>query len=181
MKKPEDTEDKKKWIKYGEEKEREFIKKIAPKINLDVRMNPKKRKDPTSIDMIINGRLADLKYKNEPFYLSEKLYDIKPKYCITFDTIDYRRYCNYSDLDVIFWVDWNKKTNYGVTVDEVKGVWKMKFEKIKENIENDYYSKHEYKKRKNDPINSKSSYLLDLRDMICIKNFNEKKTLDSHL
>ena len=178
MKKPEDTEDKKKWIKYGEEKEREFINKIAPKLDMDARINPKKKNEPTTIDMIVDGRLTDLKYKNEPFYLSKKIYGIEPENCITFDTIDYRRYCHYDNLDVIFWVDWNKKRNYGVTVQEVKGVWKMNFEKIKINIENKCYPKHKYKKRKNDPINSQSSYLLDLEDMVCIKNFKEKETLD---
>lgn len=166
MDKPDDVNDKEKWLIYGEKKECEFVTDIAPKIGIDAKINPKKKEDKTAIDLIVDGKLTDLKCQNEPFFMAKKLYDTEPENCVTFNSNDFFRYCKYDeDIDLMFWVDWDSQKEYGLEVDKVEGVWRVPLKRIKTKIEAGIYPKHNYKTRINDFKNCRSSYVLKLSDM----------------
>lgn len=166
MKKPQDTDDKDKWLMYGEEKEQEFVNYIASISDLDVKINPEKEDNKTAIDLIVDGKLTDLKCQREPFFLAEKKYGVSPNSCVTFNSNDFLRYSEYDeDIDIIFWVEWDKQKRFGVRVDKKSGIWRIEFNKLKKKIDNSDYSKHKYKTRKEDFKNCRSSFVLNLDDM----------------
>jgi hypothetical protein len=166
-KKPDDTENKDDWLEYGEKKEREFVKNVAPKIGVDAKTNPDKKNDSTAIDLIVDEKLTDLKTQETPFFTAQRHFGISPQYCVTFNVNDSERYRNKdTDLDILFWVKWVGETEgYGTEVDRMRGVWKVSHSKIREWIDKGEVNEHRYKRRKNDPKNSQNSYGLDLREM----------------
>jgi hypothetical protein len=169
MVKPEDTEEKREWHKYGEAQEIEFLENIAPKLSADIKLNPEKKKDPSAIDLIMNGRLCDLKKQETPFFKAGKYYDIDPQYCVTFNTKDYWNYTTHhspKDVDILFWVNWQKLEMFGIPVQKMHGVWFVNMSKIKEWVDNDELPTNDYIRRVHDlKGNAKTSYLMDLRKM----------------
>jgi hypothetical protein len=159
-----DKQNKGAWCSYGEEIEKLFIKKVAPKIKLDVKINPEKKTNKYAHDLIMDGnKRADLKLQSRPFFKSAK-YGCDPNETVSFNKKDYERYKKlYPDIKVIFWVNWKKETAYGVDVNEKNGIWIFTLKDIERQIKK--APLHEYKNRVNDNKgNAKDSYLLHLKD-----------------
>lgn len=180
------TENRAYWYDWGEKKEREFIKKVVPVLNLEIRRNPEKDKGadgkphPEAIDLVddTNKCYADLKTVRTPFYMSggeiypksQKRYD--PTYTVTFNKNDYDNYKkNYLNKNkkclIYFWVVWKKNKlgpYYGISVSPIKGVWVADFSKIVNYNDKYKFPLHYYKNRKNDDKNAQCGYMLDLRD-----------------
>lgn len=164
--KPDDTENKDPWLEFGEQKEKIFIEKVSPKIGLNMEENPKKREDPTALDVLVDGEPADIKTQETPFFTAEKNYGLPPQFVVTFNKNDYKRYKTKNSPDVYFWVRWQDELKgYGAKVDKMEGVWVASFETIEQAIKSGDAPCHEYRRRKGDSENANSSYLLDLRNM----------------
>ncbi len=165
-KKPTDTENKTPWLELGEQREDVFIKEVAPKLQLEAEQTPRKKDDPTAIDMIVNGAPADLKTQETPFFTSGKTYDLPPQYTVTFNKNDHQRYKTKENVELYFWVRWRDETEgYGVEVDEMEGVWKIDHSTVTRWIAEGDTPLHQYRRRQGDTENARSSYLLDLREM----------------
>lgn len=169
------TEDKQKWCTEGEELEKAFVERIVPYLNVKLEINPDKCDNPCVIDLIdlTNGKYADLKSQNTPFFTAGRFYygenkehKYEPTYTVTFNKKDYENYRNnYPGCDIYWCINWtqlNYDTNY---VAPLEGVWRAKFIDMANKIEKGEVYLHEYLHRKNDDINAKDSYLFDLRDI----------------
>jgi hypothetical protein len=174
------TEDKNWWLKHGEVGEKDFVNVICPKIGLDGCINPNKNVDPTVPDLIVNGKLADLKSQNTPFFTAGKYckkvggadVPFNPTYTVTFNKKDYERYSTlYPEIDIYFWVEWKEREYTSrngkvINVSPLAGVWFSSFERLSELIKVYEYPLHSYLRRKGDIAgNAKESYLLDLKDL----------------
>lgn len=164
--KPKDNEARMKWYQYGEDLEKLFISTVAPSLHLPIIINPKKKKDPTVIDMTYLGKFpADLKTQNTPFFTANK-YGVPPQFAVTFNHKDYTRYKKlYPFAIIFFWIEWKQLSWKGKNVKPMHGLWKVPFWKIVRDIENGSVKLHTYQKRSKDSRpNAKDSYVLDLRN-----------------
>lgn len=165
------TEDRDKWYVWGENHEKDFIEKVVPRLGVDIRINPEKKKRAWAIDLYdyTSGRYADLKVQKTPFFTASKYtycskkYD--PTYTVTFNRKDYEKYSEeYPDCDIYYWVNWEQLSGYGATVQQIRGVWRASFSVMRGMIERGDVSLHPYTYRKNDDHNAKDSFLFLLSD-----------------
>ena len=57
--------------------------------------------------ILVNGRLADLKVQETPFFKAQDHYGIDPQYAVSFNGGDYVSYKKqYPEIDIYFWVNW---------------------------------------------------------------------------
>lgn len=167
-KKMNDTEDKRWWCLHGQKLEERFVEICNEKLGLSARINPDKEKNPYAPDLVVNGRLADLKVQNTPFFKAKQLFGVEPTYAVTFNRKDYERYKNiYPDIDIYIWVEWKqlnkeiKGINY--KVDYLCGIYTLPFQGVREIIESEAME-HSYLRRVFDQRgNAKSSFVLDIR------------------
>ncbi|UYV50703.1 cold-shock protein [Priestia megaterium] len=161
------TEDKSYWYKDGEEKEREFIDEITPLIDRKLIIHPEKKYNKSYIDLLNTetGELADLKSQREPFFTinsRDNRYD--PRFTVTFNRKDYESYLEkYPKAVIYFWVRWESLKFRDISVEPLEGVWEIPFSEIKNLVESDQLYLHPYKNRKDDVLNARDSYALDLR------------------
>ena len=156
------TEDKKAWYKHGERMENHFVSTVAPSIGIDVIINPEKKTNKYAHDLILDGtKRADLKHQGTPFFMAGR-YDFNPMETVSFNKKDYERYKSiYPDIFVVFWVQWDKQSRYGVNVDAQNGVWIYSLDELGEQIKD--APLHTYQKRIKDKRgNAKDSYLIKL-------------------
>jgi len=100
-----DTEDKQWWFIEWRNYENRFVNEVCPRLNLTAQINPAKKQDPFAPDIVVQGRLADLKCQQTPFFKSDVLYGIDPQFAVTFNRKDYVRYGErYPDLIVYYWL-----------------------------------------------------------------------------
>ena len=163
------TEDKKYWVeKYGLKHELRFIEIIKSLGDYDLKINPEKTEDPTSIDYIWNGQLADLKTQTTPFFTSAR-YGIDARYAVTFNRNDYERYLEYEKrlqkpVQIFFWIDWQQLTWNDKSINYLFGIYYGSLRRIKKMVL-DGAPEHAYLRRKNDiKGNAKSSFILDIRN-----------------
>lgn len=176
-----DTEDKSWWIVHGSKLEDEFVNHVVPNIRLKAIINPEKETDPYAPDLVVGGKLVDLKSQNTPFFtagrkcknINGKKIPYNPRYTVTFNKKDYLRYKEkYGDIGIIFWVSYKENKKYGIKVLPLAGVWYTGFNELIIRIESGEYELHEYENRKNDTDgNAKDSYLIELRDLELIELF----------
>jgi hypothetical protein len=88
---PHGTEDKQWWLRHGERLEADFVELCVTHLALDVCLNPAKLVDPTAPDLLVDGKIADLKTQNTPFFTASR-YGLDPRFTITFNWKDYERY-----------------------------------------------------------------------------------------
>ena len=164
-----DTEDKQWWVIEWAKKENLFVNEVCPRLGLNAIMNPAKGTDPYAHDILVDGKIADLKCQQTPFFKAGDLYNILSQYAITFNRKDYLRYRKmYPNIHIFFWIDWQTlEIQIGgkpYKVAPMSGVWKATLPQIKELIEGGNVPLHSYKRRQNDVSgNAKNSYILDLR------------------
>lgn len=161
---PHDTEDKAWWLTFGETLEVEFVKKCR-ETGLSVSLNPEKRTDKTAPDLVFNGKRADLKTQQTPFF-SAANYGIDPRYCVTFNRKDHERYSTrFPDIVLFFWVEWKQLVYREYSIDHLAGVFLVELPRVSEMIA-DGAPEHFYLRRRGDRQgNARSSFLLDLRLM----------------
>lgn len=164
------TEDKLAWCQEGQEEEVEFVQTIVPLLGRDIIINPEKVRDPTVIDLVDRGqrKYADLKKQTTPFFTAAKKDPrYQPRYTVTFNRKDYKRYRElYPDSDIYFWVDWQQLSWKDLSVEPLRGVWVARFSDMAGRIERGEVPLHSYQRRVDDDVNAKDSYLFDLRDPI---------------
>lgn len=160
---PHNTEDKFWWLRHGEGLEHRFVEICLSKLNLDASINPEKALNPMVPDLIMEGKLADLKTQNTPFFTAGR-YGLEPRFAVTFNRKDYERYQTlYPHLIIYFWVDWIQTEWKEMRVDYLGGIFRLPFKDVAHMIERGA-PEHHYKHR-GDPgdRNAKSSFLLDIR------------------
>lgn len=163
-----DTEDKRWWCQHGEGLEDRFVRICNDKLGLRAKINPEKKNNKFAPDLLINGRLADLKVQNTPFFKARELFGVEPTYAVTFNRKDYYRYLSeYPDIDIFYWVEWKtlEKEIRGKTyrVDRLCGIYTLPFQEVKKLIESGA-KEHGYLRRAFDQMgNAKSSFVLDIR------------------
>jgi hypothetical protein len=172
---PHDPQDKLYWIEKGEGEEIKFVDLCKNELGLEAEINPAKEKDRLAPDLIVEGKVADLKTQNTPFFKSGLLYGIPPEFAVTFNGNDLERYtADYPEIDIYFWVHWQQLervisgTTY--TVEPLCGVFKIPLVEITRMVKGGA-PLHEYKNRKGDRVNAKDSYVLDLRGFEEIAKF----------
>jgi len=168
-----DTEDKQWWCEHTANKDEiEFVEQIAPRLDLDIIINPQKENNKTAPDLLWNGQLAELKSPRTPFFMAKKYFNIPADWAVTFNTKDYHRYIAlYPEIPILFHVRWEqlKKKIHGkiYTVNPIEGVWETSIQQINQFVK-DGAKIHTYWKRINDKRgNAKASLGLDLRKMKC--------------
>lgn len=177
------TEDRDKWHIWGEDYEKDFIEKVVPMLDVDIRINPEKKQFAWAIDFFdyTNCRYADLKVQETPFFSAgsakykyrDRRYD--PTYTVTFNKKDYENYSKtHPECDIYFWVNW-KQLQYSfpsgrdITVKPIRGVCKASFQEMSSLIESGDVSLHAYQHRVNDDYNARDSYLFLLSDTSVFK------------
>lgn len=162
---PHNTEDRGWWYLHGEKLEQEFVRICNERLNLVAFINPEKLINKTVPDLIVEGRLSDLKTQNTPFFTSGR-YGIPPQYCVTFNRKDYHHYKQkYSEIDIYFWIEWTQLRYRMHLVPYMAGIYRIPFAQLAKMIENGV-PEHKYLNRQ-DPLNrnAKSSFILDVRNM----------------
>ena len=167
-----DTENKLAWCVAGEIDEIYFVNQVAPDYGLNLSINPEKDKNKYATDFVVNNANfdADLKHIQTPFFKSG-VYGYNPSYTVTLNHKDYLRYSNkYAPewssrgMVILFWVQWEKQSKYGVTVDPVEGLWSLRISELDTLVRSGRARCHEYQKRQDGAgSNAKSSWLIDLR------------------
>jgi hypothetical protein len=160
-------EDKPFWCALGERAEHAFVRFVAPAHGLAATINPLKQVDPHVPDLLVDGRLADLKTQRTPFFTAGR-YDVDPQFAVTLNVIDVERYrCLDEDVAIYFWIRWDKlQAQYGgntYTVRPLEGVWRTTVADVRELADAGGAACHVYRNRINDMSgNAKESYVLDL-------------------
>ena len=150
------------WYTMGELYEELFC--IVCKINIKSMLQSilRKENDVKAPDLIVEGKLSDLKTQATPYFLSNK-YGVKPENCITFNTKDYRRYSKkYPELIIYYWRGWEACERFNTKVKKVKGVWWLPFSEIDKLVRK--APEHQYKSRHNGNDYDQSSFVLNSKD-----------------
>tara|TARA_R110001606_G_scaffold399032_2_gene580025 strand:+ start:417 stop:923 length:507 start_codon:yes stop_codon:yes gene_type:complete len=162
-----DTEKREGWYKNADNWEIDFVKKYGNRFNVII--NPSKNISKYAPDLFIlkTSVSGDLKMLKEPFYKSQKIYGIPPKYCWTFNPSDLFEYTTkYSDIFGIFiWKQFEKSTKYDICIDKEESVYYVTLFDLKKIIIKSGKI-HHYIRRMNDTNgNSYGSYGIDLRKL----------------
>jgi len=162
-----DTEIRKEWYENAEAWEVDFVKKFGDRFTLII--NPSKSISKYSPDLFIlkTSVSADLKLLKEPFYKSQKIYGIPPKYCWTFNPSDLFEYsAKYCDnFGIFIWKVFEKSSKYNVDIEKEQSVYYVTLFDLKKLIMKSGKI-HHYIRRMNDTNgNSFGSYGIDLRKL----------------
>jgi len=154
------TEDKQAWCKIGEELEIRFCERFGRRLGLSI--NPEKETNKYAPDLVLkSGKLADLKTQAEPFYKAHT-HGLNPLQCVSFNRKDFERYEEkYPEIKIYFWVRFTGGTQYGVSVPRMEAVYSISLPEISMLWSDLLVPLHFYQKRLDDPVNAKSSLLLD--------------------
>jgi hypothetical protein len=169
-----DTEDKQWWVIEWAKKEQLFVTQVCPALGLTAAINPAKQHDRYAPDIVVQGKIADLKCQQTPFFKARVLYNLDPQYVVTFNRKDYLRYQRrYPSIDIYFWLDWQvRQMQIGqstFTVQALAGVWRAPFARLARLIETNNAPLHAYQRRRDDlQGNAKESYLVDVRTLECL-------------
>ena len=162
LKPPEHNENKSAWVELGSRYEKEFIKLLRHH-GVDAAINPVKTTDPYAPDLLVNGRVAELKTRRTPFFKSLEQHGISPDTATTINRKDIERYIKTNPgMVVFFWVYWPKQERYGVEVNECCGVWFARMDKLKKIC--DSAPVKTYENRSGEDGNKVTSYVIDLND-----------------
>lgn len=163
-----ETENKSDWCNEGRTVEEHFVHLYGDLLR--VAINPGKDESVYVPDLIWHGkrdRIAELKSRQTPFFVSQILYGIPSQQAVTINQNDIESYRNnYPRLPIYFWVDWTTLDWKDVTgvVSPMTGVWGINLTDLLPLCTPQRL--HSYKRRVNDTNgNAKTSYVVDLADM----------------
>ena len=88
---PINNQDRFAYYRLGEKYEDKFVE-ICQANNIEAGINPEKETNPYAPDLIMNGKVSDLKTQTLPFFKSEKIYNIPPEDAISLNRKDVERY-----------------------------------------------------------------------------------------
>jgi len=166
------TEDKSAYCQLASDiQEPEFVTFLntLPFTSYKAKINPNKKNNPYTHDLIVNRFKSDLKTQDTPFFLANKLYNIDPQWAITYnhkDYINYKKNYTNKNIEMLLFFDLKRKDeiNYGIQTYPMRAVFITKAAVIEKMIENNEIPLHEYKNRKDDLNgNAKNSYVIDVR------------------
>jgi len=169
-----DTEDKHWWVIEWAKKEQLFVGQVCPALGLLATINPAKQHDRYAPDILVDGKMADLKCQQTPFFKARVLYNLDPQYVVTFNRKDYLRYQRlYPGISIYFWLDWQLREmligRSTFVVQPLAGVWRVPFAQLATLIETSNVPLHAYQRRHDDlQGNAKASYLVDVRALECL-------------
>jgi hypothetical protein len=115
------NEQKSKWIAKGDKREDTFRDFIAPQLGMQLVDGVKYGVD--FYDAADNDRPVELKYRDKPFYMAQKLLNMPPQYTVPINCSNLKRYPPHTRI--IFWVDWKKGERFGVGVAATRGLWSI--------------------------------------------------------
>ena len=158
------TEDKVWWLQHGLELEYQFVEICTNDLKIKAEINPAKSDSPTAPDLLVDGKIADLKVQNTPFFSASK-YSMDPRYTVTFNRKDFERYSSlYPDIVIYFWVNWTQLAWKDFRVQKLNVICKADFSQIADQVTSGTAKEHSYIHRQDDEKgNAKSSFLLDIR------------------
>jgi hypothetical protein len=118
------NEQKSKWIKRGDKREDVFRDVIAPQLGMSLTDGVK-----FGVDFYDQRkRPVELKYRDQPFYMAQKLLGMEPQYTVPINCSNLKRYT--PNTLIIFWVDWKKGERFGIGVAKTRGLWSIKRSQI---------------------------------------------------
>ena len=162
-----DPQDREFYYQYGVDKEHAFCKYCFdhPELGLFSEINPEKKTNKYALDLVVNGRKADLKAQSTPFFTAGRTFMIPCQYCVTLNWADAVRYvANYDDMDIYFWVNWQTLELYDRHVIPMEGIYRISMARMENMVSN--ATLHTYQNRGwPGDRNKKSSYGLDVRRM----------------
>jgi|TARA_R110000737_G_scaffold298392_1_gene305204 hypothetical protein len=160
---PHDTEDRAWWWKHGETLEAAFVEFGQDWLDLDIQINPGKSTTPTLPDLLVDGKIADLKTQETPFFTSHAC-GLDPRYTVTLNLKDVRYYReSYPDIVLYFWVNWRKLKWRDCEVAYLGGVYRVSLTSILTLIATGAPT-HYYARRKTlAERNATESYMFDIR------------------
>lgn len=158
-------------ILTGEAYERRFIEVARRYYGLDAKFNPEKKDSNYVVDLLIGGKLADLKYQKKPFFKANEWYGLDPRHTVCVDVCDFEKYMErHPEMDIYWWVDWkvNEWTDYSgkpYWVEPLKGIYRATLKRVAELVKTTAVRHTKSKRKYNNYSKSKEAYLLDLRDL----------------
>ena len=162
LKPPANNENKSAWIELGSKYEKEFVK-LLMRHGVKAKINPAKKTNPYLPDLLVEGRVAELKTRRTPFFKT-KQYGISPDTATTINQKDIERYIKTNPgMLVFFWGYWPKQERYGVEVKECCVVWFAMMDKLKKIC--DSAPVNHYENRSGEDGNKVTSYIIDLNDL----------------
>lgn len=154
------------WYRVGEKCEHAFVTKMN-QLGVECLINPDKRANKKLPDLIVNGRLADLKAQMAHFYNSEKLYGIPPTKVFTINRKDIQYYTTcYPDLDVYIWLMKQPLVKGKRVLPAIDEVWHAHIKTLAELCET--APEHSYRYRTDSSGQAKSSFVLSTDNLIRI-------------
>jgi hypothetical protein len=160
-------EDKPYWCEQGERDERDFVHLVAPAHGLTATINPQKPHDRFAPDLLVHGKLADLKTQRMPFFTAGR-YGFDPQFTVTLNVGDVDRYQALGDdFSILFWVRWDTLARQfgqrSYTVRPLEGIWHTSVGDVLARVAAGDAPLHTYLNRMEDSRgNARASYLLDL-------------------
>ena len=88
---PINNQDRFAYYKLGEKYEDKFVE-ICKAHNIDADINPEKETNRYAPDLIMNGKVSDLKTQTMPFFKSKEKFNISPEDAISLNRKDVERY-----------------------------------------------------------------------------------------
>jgi hypothetical protein len=166
-----DLQDKAKWCKIGLVKEIDFIIKYGKRFCLEINKNKIEDKFAPDLFDFKNGKFADLKTQNTPFFMAWDLYSYCPQFTVVFNKKDRSRYLeNYKNIDIYFWIDWHRISLGKYCVIPMECIAKINFQNLNRLCLDEKL--HKYKQRINDKKgNAKESYLIMITNNYFERNF----------
>ena len=89
--KPINNQDRFAYYRLGEKYEDKFVQ-VCQHYAIDAEINPEKKTNPYAPDIIMNGKISDLKTQTLPFFMAEKKFNMSPLDTITLNRKDVERY-----------------------------------------------------------------------------------------
>lgn len=117
----------------GEKLEDYFMEKVAPYIGISVVRNPARDIKHYKLDFLIDGKEAELKCTNIPFFKLSMENGIDPAYLVKLGDYQYRYYKSLYplDFDIYYWANRiNDYKRYEHTCARISGVWKIPFSQL---------------------------------------------------
>ena len=88
---PINNQDRFSYYKLGEKYEDKFVE-ICKAHEIEADINPEKKTNPYAPDLIMKGKVSDLKTQTLPFFKSQEKFNISPLDAITLNRKDVERY-----------------------------------------------------------------------------------------
>ena len=143
--------------------EPQFMAEIAPQDGLDARPNPECAENFCAPDMIVNGELADLKWRCSPVYQAQELYGVPGQYAVTLNTNKVSRYMqNWPEMKLYVYLEWPRQQvcihGRRYAVSRKRELWVLTIEKLAQLVW--HLPIHTYRERA--AGNATASYVLNI-------------------